>query len=183
MDGGIGRVERAGVRPTAAGLVRRQPLDALADDGTGIAHVAHGDAIAAALDVGRDGGGSGEGVVQGGTAVHGAVGLDVGLEGAGLGLILGQLDGVGVAGRSPIGGTGPGLRLPVLGLANVLGNETGEGVPGELSALVSVPTVAIINTEEGIRLLSRKVLGNGKGILIGFVGICDRSDNNRSEIT
>jgi len=115
--------------------------------------------------------------------VHGAVGLDVGLEGAGLGLILGQLDGVGVAGRSPIGGTGPGLRLPVLGLANVLGNETGEGVPGELSALVSVPTVAIINTEEGIRLLSRKVLGNGKGILIGFVGICDRSDNNRSEIT
>ena len=115
--------------------------------------------------------------------MHGAVGLDVGLEGAGLGLILGQLDGVGVAGRSSIGGTGPGLRLPVLGLANVLGNETGEGVPGDLSALVSVPTVAIINTEEGIRLLSRKVLGNGKGILIGFVGICDRSDNNRSEIT
>mmetsp|Transcript_10267 Transcript_10267/g.28813 ORF Transcript_10267/g.28813 Transcript_10267/m.28813 type:complete len:755 (+) Transcript_10267:290-2554(+) len=171
VDGGIGRVDRAAVRPTTAGLVRRQPLDALADNGTGIAHVAHGDAIAAALDVGRDGGGSGEGVVQGGTAVHGAVGLDVGLEGAGLRLILGQLDGMGVAGWPPIGGIGPGLRLPVLGLANVLRNETREGVPGELSALVSVPTVAIINTEEGIRLLSRKVFGNGKGILIGLVGI------------
>ena len=172
MDGGIGRVDRAAVRPSAAGLVRRLALDALADDGTGIADVAHGDAIAPALDVGRDGGGSGQGVVQCRTAVHGAVGLDVGLEGAGLRLVLGQLDRVGVAGRSAVGGVGPSLGLAVLGLANVLGDEAGEGVPGELSALVSVSAVAIVNAEEGIGLLSGKVLGNGKGILIGLVGIC-----------
>jgi hypothetical protein len=79
---------------------------------------------------------------------------------------------VRVAGGSAGGGVGPGLGLPVLGLANVLGDEPGEGVPGELSAFISVPAVAVIDTEEGIGLLPGEIFGNGEGILIGFVGIC-----------